>query len=207
MSQPSLKLTYFGGRGRAELSRLILAHTGLAYEDVRVEGKDWPALKPNTPWGQIPLLEVDGKTTIAQSGTVARFLARIGGIHGSNPLESAQIETLHDAAADVAVLIGKQRFGSDEDKKKAAEDNAKTNFPTWARLFERQLKNHNEGKGYFVKDSITYGDIAVFNVFSEVLGFDKDALKDFPTLHAFVDRVGKSEKIAAWIAKRPQTPF
>ena len=40
---PSYKLTYFDGRGRAEISRLIFAAAGVEYTDERV--KDWPAGK------------------------------------------------------------------------------------------------------------------------------------------------------------------
>ena len=40
-----MKLTYFNGRGRAEVSRLILAHAGVEYEDKRVEFSEWAALK------------------------------------------------------------------------------------------------------------------------------------------------------------------
>lgn len=37
---PNFKLTYFNGRGRAEISRLIFAVAGAPYEDIRI--KDWP---------------------------------------------------------------------------------------------------------------------------------------------------------------------
>ena len=40
-----IKIIYFNIRGRAELSRLIAAAGGLEFEDVRVEGADWPKLK------------------------------------------------------------------------------------------------------------------------------------------------------------------
>ena len=42
-----IKLTYFDGKGRGELSRLILAHGGAPYEDHRVSFAEWPALKPS----------------------------------------------------------------------------------------------------------------------------------------------------------------
>ena len=42
-----LTLYYFNLRGRAELSRLILAQGGADYEDTRIEFKDWPSLKPS----------------------------------------------------------------------------------------------------------------------------------------------------------------
>ena len=40
-----MKLIYFNTRGRAEISRLILAHAGEAYEDKRIDRSDWPAVK------------------------------------------------------------------------------------------------------------------------------------------------------------------
>jgi len=43
----SYKLTYFSGRGRAELSRMIFAQAGVQYEDVRLERADWQQLKPS----------------------------------------------------------------------------------------------------------------------------------------------------------------
>jgi len=43
----SYKLTYFNGRGRAETIRMIFAQAGVAYEDVRIEGAQWPELKPS----------------------------------------------------------------------------------------------------------------------------------------------------------------
>ena len=44
--RPCLKytLTYFDGRGRAELARMVFALTGVEYEDRRVKSVDWPAL-------------------------------------------------------------------------------------------------------------------------------------------------------------------
>jgi hypothetical protein len=39
------KLTYFNLRGRAELSRLILHHAGVQFEDFRFEMNEWPQYK------------------------------------------------------------------------------------------------------------------------------------------------------------------
>ena len=42
-----IKLTYFDGRGRGELSRLILAYGGQPWEDDRISFEQWPGLKPS----------------------------------------------------------------------------------------------------------------------------------------------------------------
>jgi hypothetical protein len=38
--------------------RLIFAACGQAYIDNRVNQSDWPSLKPTTPFGQLPTLEI-----------------------------------------------------------------------------------------------------------------------------------------------------
>ncbi len=42
---PKIRLTYFDGAGRAELSRLILAAAGLDYEDRRIDNEQWMRMK------------------------------------------------------------------------------------------------------------------------------------------------------------------
>lgn len=88
---PSYKLNYFNGRGRGEIIRLIFAAADAKYEDNRVRFEDWEALKPTTPLGQIPVLEVDGKTQIPQSIAIARFVARELNLAGRNNLEQVRV--------------------------------------------------------------------------------------------------------------------
>jgi len=40
------KLTYFDFRGRGEINRLLFAHLGVSYEDVRIPRSEWPAIPP-----------------------------------------------------------------------------------------------------------------------------------------------------------------
>ncbi|CAF3321762.1 unnamed protein product [Rotaria socialis] len=49
------KLYNFDGRGRAEISRLILVAAGQKFEDIRYEEKEWPSHKSEIPLGQVPI--------------------------------------------------------------------------------------------------------------------------------------------------------
>uniref|UniRef100_F1LBG7 Glutathione S-transferase 1 n=1 Tax=Ascaris suum TaxID=6253 RepID=F1LBG7_ASCSU len=69
------KLTYFNIRGLGEGARLIFHQAGVEFEDNRLSREDWPSLKPSTPFGQLPLLEVDGEV-LAQSTAIFRYLGR-----------------------------------------------------------------------------------------------------------------------------------
>jgi glutathione S-transferase len=52
------------------------------------------------PFGQIPVLEVDG-TTISQSTSIARFLAKEFNLAGKDHLEQAQADMVVDTCNDL----------------------------------------------------------------------------------------------------------
>ena len=63
-----------------------------------------PSLKPSLPFGQLPVLEVDGDT-ICQSMAIARYLASECGIAGSSSLVKAQVDEVVDVISDVQTAI------------------------------------------------------------------------------------------------------
>ncbi|VDL82003.1 unnamed protein product [Nippostrongylus brasiliensis] len=93
------KLTYFNGRGLAEAARQLFILADQEYEDVRLTREEFAALKPNLPFGQVPVLEIDGHE-IAQSKTICRYLANIFGFAGKDAVESAIIDSLADQWTD-----------------------------------------------------------------------------------------------------------
>eukprot|EP00058_Branchiostoma_floridae_P022613 XP_002608103.1 hypothetical protein BRAFLDRAFT_91419 [Branchiostoma floridae] len=75
---PAYKLTYFNGRGSAEIVRLVFAAGGIEYEDVRLERDQWPDLKPSLA-GKTPLEQarvdmiMDGMEEMGSKGYAAYF--------------------------------------------------------------------------------------------------------------------------------------
>ena len=90
---PSYKFTYFNGRGRGEITRLIFAAAGVAYNDHRIPLENWAAHKHEAILGQLPFLEVDGKI-LPQSISIARFIARETNLAGKNNLEQVFYQNL-----------------------------------------------------------------------------------------------------------------
>merc|ERR1712166_30084 len=77
ISTMPIKLTYFNIAGKAEKVRLAFVINGAEFEDCRIDGSQWAELKPTTKFGQLPLLQTDGKT-FAQSDAMLRFAGRQG---------------------------------------------------------------------------------------------------------------------------------
>ena len=85
----SIKLSYFDIEGVAEPVRLALTLAGIDFEDIRIKFPDWPELKAKTPYGQLPILELNGNGKLhTQSGAMLRFCGRLGdgGLYPSDKL-------------------------------------------------------------------------------------------------------------------------
>jgi len=211
-----LKLYYFNGRGRGEVSRLLCKEGDIEFEDIRVDGKsDWKAganLKDKMPFGQMPVLELKDGTKIAQSAAIERYLARLGKLYGKDETEAAVIDMVCEGLTDTLKGLMKALFesGSDENVKKAAIlkyfNDAESGWPRWGAQLNAILKANKSG--WFVGSSISLADIISFNHLSNyVLPNNADALKNFPELQALIKAVEARPKIAAWLKARPATAF
>ena len=61
-------------------------------------------LKPQTPYGSLPLLEWDG-CQIAQATAITRFIARKVRMAGRSRMEAAQIDEVVDAVNDLFEVV------------------------------------------------------------------------------------------------------
>jgi len=207
MAPVTYKLSYFPGRGRAETARLIFAAAGVDYEDVRVQMKDWMPMKPTTPFLSLPLLEVDGQA-LGQSVAIYRYLAKETGFAGKNAIESAKIDAVADTITELFNLFTDCKITfAKEDEKPAKVKRFLEGAVPMLTLLEKLLKQNEGGDGYFVGSSMSWADMHLITVCEYILGMNEAVFDDFPKLKALINRVKGNEKIAAWIEKRPFSPF
>jgi len=204
------KLTYFNGRGRAEVVRMIFAHAGVEFEDERVEQDQWPKQKARAPFGQVPFLEIDGYT-LCQTNACGRYVARKYHLAGKTDLEQAQADMIVDCLFDSSLPMFRYAF-EEKDETKKAEAKKKyldETMPGYLKLLETILKANHGGEKFFVGSELTWADLTFINFVEWLvsMGGIPNPLEKFPTLAALDDRVRKVPKIAAWIEKRPKTPF
>jgi glutathione S-transferase len=155
-----LKLTYLdfhGGRG--EPARLALSIAGIAFEDDRVKFADWPARKPSTPFGHLPVLEVDGQT-LSQSNTINRYVGKLSDLYPSDPWQAALCDEAMDAVEEAGEKTGATLFMKDEQKKEQRKLLADGVITTTLRALAQRLTS--QGGQYFAGQRLSIADLRVF---------------------------------------------
>jgi len=195
------KLTYFNLSGRAELTRLIFAKSGTAFEDDRIEFAEWPARKASMPMGQVPVLNYKGQELI-QSLTIARFAARKCGLVGKTEIDEFLadqfVTTLWSDIANKLVEI----FFEKDAEAKAAKIEARLE-PTTQGL--NNLATMVKGP-FVLGEALSYADLALLD-FEAWLPRTIPDIKLPEKLKAVVLKVEADPQVAAYLARRPKTNF
>ena len=202
------KLTYFNTKGLGEVTRLIFAQAGVQYEDKRVTREaEWPELKPNTPYGELPVLEVDGKQ-LAGSGPIARLVAERFNLAGSNDFENADIASIIVVLQALIQKIFQLAFEKDEtrkaDLKKALEEE---HIPKNLGALEKRAAGNNSASGWIWGAKVTYAELHAYHILSYVKMFFPNVLDKYPVLARMYTSVENLPNIAKWLEERPKTEF
>ncbi len=198
------KLTYFDAPvSRGEECRLALHIAGVEFEDVRVPMAEWPALKPSTPYGSLPLLEVPGCPVLAQSNAILVLIGRQHGLHPKDDFEAARHEAMMCHVEDLRTLLGPTMRIKDEAEKKATREGIAASYlPAWAASAEAQI-----GAGpFFGGANVNVVDAKLHMIVRWLSGGKLDyipatILGGYPKLNRVHDAVRDHARVKDWYAR------
>ncbi|MGH8482589.1 MAG: glutathione S-transferase [Nevskiaceae bacterium] len=201
-----LKLTYFdfdGGRG--EPARLALHVGGVAFEDHRIPGPEWPKHRDQMPFRAMPVLEVDGKV-ITQSNTINRYVGKLAGLYPKDDWQAALCDEIADATEDISSRISSTIAMPADLKKKTREALAADALPRHLETLQGRLQA--AGGEYFADRRLTVADLKVFMLVrwlrAGVLDhIPKDIVeRSAPQLVKHFERVAGNARIAEYYKSR-----
>ncbi|XP_049877949.1 glutathione S-transferase 2-like [Pectinophora gossypiella] len=203
---PKVVLTYFPVKGIAESIRMLLAYGGQEFEDIRIPQDQWPEYKPKTPFGQLPVLEIDGKT-LTQSISIARYLGHKYNLAGANIDENFEIDQNIEYFNDLRYKLGAVAYESDPElKKKKHEENWKEVYPTMLKRIHDILVKNN---GHVALGKLTWGDFVIAGIWEAIKWMlqKPDLDTQYPAFKQLTDKVRSLPKVKEWVAKAPVTEF
>ena len=203
MSQ--LKLTYFdihGGRG--EPARLAFHIGGVAFEDHRFAFSEFAELRKSTPFGQVPVLHVDG-VLVTQSDAITRYAGKLAGLYPQDAYQALLCDEVLDVVEDAQIKMGPTYGMTGDALKQAREALVEGPLPLVLRWLQAQLEAH--GGTYFADNRLTIADLKVFVY---VRGLNSGRLDHVPTdlveklapqLNAHARRIARTPAVARYHAK------
>ena len=203
------RLIYFDFAGsRGEECRIALHLAGVDFEDVRVPNAQWKDLKPTTPFGSMPILELPGKPPLAESNAILCLIGRRHGLHPEDDFEAARHEALMSYAEALRGAIGPTLRIKDEAQKRVAREAlARDDLPAWGANVERQL-----GSGPFIAgDKLHVADIKLYMIVRWLASGTVDhvpptVFDHCPKLKRLFAAVGEHPGVRAWLARTLSPP-
>jgi len=203
MSKP--RLTYFNFPGsRGEECRIALHLGGMSFDDVRIPVAEWPALKPQTPFGGLPVFEIPGKAPISDTNAILVYVGRECALHPKDNYEAAFHEALMGYVEDLRHKVGPVLHITDETLKRAEREELGRNFlPNWGQNIEKMLGDHPFVGG----TEINVVDLKLYMI---VRWFVSGVLDHIPTtvfehcpkLNRVHQSVGNHAGVKAWVERK-----
>ncbi|CAH2093200.1 unnamed protein product [Euphydryas editha] len=201
---PKVIFHYFNGKGMGEGARLLLAYGRQEFEDHRVPFEEWSALKPSTPFGQLPVLEIDGKQ-YAQSIAIVRYLGRKYGLNGQDIEEDFEIDQNMEFVNDIRAKAASVQYEADAVlKEKKHEDYSKNVYPVMLNKLDEIIKKNI---GHIAAGKLTWADFmfaGMFNYLKFMLRIP-DLEKKYPSFQQVIDAVYTIPQVKTYSDNAPKT--
>ena len=202
MARP--RLTYFDAPvSRGEECRLALHVAGIDFEDNRISQAQWPALKEQTPYGAVPVLDLPGHPPLAQSNSILVLIGRRHGLHPSDDFEAARHEAMMQHVEELRHNVGPTIRMGDAEKKAAREALVAGFLPAWGRAAERNLTS---AAPFFAGATLHVVDLKLHMAVRWLAGGKVDHIPAsifaaFPKLIGVHDAVRDDARVKAWYSK------
>ena len=123
----------------------------------------WPALKPKTPFGQLPVLR-HGTLRLGQSIAILQYVASQVGLSSYSDASTARMASVALAAEDLLAAVRPHKANKNY-------EGAREELSKWAGHFDKWLAQGNDAseKLHFVDGKLSYADVVVYDAFEQAL--------------------------------------
>ena len=206
---PKLEVVYFSVRAKAEPVRMVLEYGGIPYVDHNVasffDGKSWPEVKKAelTPYGQLPILVVDGQI-LAQQAAFLRYAASlVPGMIPDDKFQAAMCDSIFQATEELGTVNPLVNVYSGDKWKELKAEYLDNKLPSKIKYINRVVEA--SGGPFALGAAPYYCDFALHHVLCNTLELQPDVLAPYPALQKQYDAVSAIPSIKAFLEARPKT--
>lgn len=158
-------LHYFPVYGLGETARMLLHYKEVHFEDRHVAPDQWKELKTSGLYEcqRMPMLQIHGRQLV-ESLAIESYISRSFGLAREDTYENYLVECLVSIRNDFRQMLSKHINFPDINEEtllKYLDENLARNLG----FIEARLVSNNNGEGFFVGETATWADVALFQLF------------------------------------------
>eukprot|EP00933_Yihiella_yeosuensis_P006784 TRINITY_DN111572_c0_g1_i1.p1 TRINITY_DN111572_c0_g1~~TRINITY_DN111572_c0_g1_i1.p1 ORF type:complete len:251 (+),score=52.11 TRINITY_DN111572_c0_g1_i1:96-755(+) len=208
-----LKFTYFPVMAKGLGPSICLEVSGLEWEGTSQVPAEWPALKPQTPFGQLPILEMPEGLVISEMCAIINVIGRKKPeMQGADDVEFAVSQMLMQFGEDLYNTMQKFQdtvFAKDKCPKEETEKMWAETVPGHMAKLEALIQKYGKGNDRFTASGMTVGELSLFAYLYQMKLVNDGMLSSTPSLSAFFQRIASDERVKKVIetGSKMGTPF
>jgi len=214
----ALKFRYFPLWAKGPAIALALEHNDFEWEGDN-QG-EWPVLKQETPWRELPILEIPGYGMMGHELAILNYLgAQKDVASGSTQAEKLASAEIMQQAEDIYLKLIKSQDTISQKGKSTREENAnlwegtdrtphnrKFGFPVMLGLLEEFYQTRKVADGRFTTSGSSVGECKLFASLRSLVMIKADILTAFSGLKTFYSNFEAHEKTQAIITTGGKMP-
>ena len=205
-SLPKLDLIYFKMRAFTEAIQMQLCYGNIPYNyhfPWDYFEKPWPEVKKEAGFGQLPLLVINDKRRVWQSGSIMRYTAILTNTVPENLEDKGVADAIFESSQELfQPLNATINFRVNEDyenfKKSILDD-----FRPRLFYFNKFLENDRSGPFFFGKSPF-YCDFGTYHQFSLIRVLDNTIFDDFSAVKTLMEAVENLQGVSDYLSSRPE---
>jgi glutathione S-transferase len=200
---PTLK--YFNIGGRADMIRIALHHSGIAWSDHRFSSMpEWEEAKKMIPGKAVPAMDIEGKT-YTQSNALLRWAGKKATppLYPEDDLKALRCDEIMDVCQDVLTQCPKDK--DEEVKKTKRAEYAEGKMKVF---FEQLAGIADENPGGYINGDFSIADLSVLALLDMIRSgsfdhVDKNYADTWPSLSALEKKIKEAPPVVKYYADKP----
>ena len=205
-SFPKLDLVYFKMRAFTEAIQMQLCYGNVPYTYYMAWeyfDKPWPEMKKEIGFGQLPVLIVDNKTHIWQSGSIMRYTANLANTCPTNEEDRGIADAIFESSQELFQPLNATINFKVGEEYESLKKTILSGFEPKIFYFNKYLERDNSGP-FFLGRSPTYCDFGTYHQLSMIRVLEPTIFDDWPTIKSFLSAIENLKGVSEYLDGRPE---
>lgn len=205
-SFPKLDLVYFKMRAFTEAIQMQLCFGKVPYTyhmAWEYFEKSWPEMKKEIGFGQLPILIVDNKTHVWQSGSIMRYTANLANTLPERDEDRAIADAIFESSQELFQPLNATINFKTGEEYEALKKTILSGFEPKIFYFNKYLER-TRGGPFFLGENPTYCDFGVYHQLSMIRVLEPTIFDDWASIGGFFSAVENLSGVSEYLNSRPE---